>query len=135
MKAGVEKALAAIRTAFAGKTILVSESPCGGAYVIIEDVPLGLPYEQDTTWIGFFLSSACPDADTYPFYVRSDLKRADGVALKVPLHINHTWPSNVAGMPARSAVMVSRRQNNTACLGRETPVIKLLTVLKWMLEQ
>lgn len=135
MKAGVEKALTAIREAYVGKSILVSESSCGGAYVIIEDVPLGLPYAQDTTWVGFFLTNACPDADTYPFYVRGDLKRSDGAALKLPLHIDRTWPEGVADMPVRKAVMVSRRQNNSACIGRETPLIKLLTVLKWMLEQ
>ena len=136
MKAGVEKALTGIRATFAGKAIQVVESPCGGAHVLIESVDLGAPFAQSDTWLGFFLNNACPDADLYPLYVRGDLVRADGAKLEPPLHVNQSWPpTNVAGIPVRNAVMVSRRQKNSASIGRETPVIKLLTILKWMKSQ
>ena len=46
MKAGVEKAVGELRKAFAGHPMQVVESPCGGAYVLIEDVPLGGPFAQ-----------------------------------------------------------------------------------------
>ena len=136
MKAGVQQAVEELRKAFAGHTLQVVESPCGGAYVLIEAVKLGAPFAQADTWVGFFLTSACPEADTYPFFVRSDLSRLDGVALKTPLHTGRKWPeSDVKGLTAREAVMVSRRQNNQACWGRETPLTKLQAVMKWMLEQ
>jgi hypothetical protein len=136
MKAGVEKAVGELRKAFAGHLMQVAESPCGGAYVLIEDVPLGGPFAQAMTWVGFFLTNACPEADTYPFYVRPDLSRTDGAALKAPpLHGGHRWPPGVPAMPERQAVMVSRRQKNQTCWGRESPLAKLQAVLKWMQNQ
>jgi hypothetical protein len=135
MRAGVEKAVGELRKAFAGHPMQVVESPCGGAYVVIDDVALGGPFAQATTWVGCFLTNACPEADTYPFYVRDDLRRIDGVELKPPLHTGHQWPPGVQGMSERSAVMVSRRQKNEACWGRESPLAKLQAVLKWMTER
>lgn len=135
MKTEVAKAVADIRAHFSSLRVEVFESPCGGAYVLIHDVPLGPPYAQATTWVGFFITNACPIADTYPFYVRPDLSRLDGVAIKVPLHANNTWAPHLPGLAARTAVMVSRRQNHAHCLGRETPLMKLQTVIAWMLHQ
>jgi hypothetical protein len=135
MKAGVEMAVGELRKAFAGRPMQVAESPCGGAYVLIEDVPLGGPFAQAMTWVGFFLTNACPEADTYPFYVRPDLSRTDGSPLKAPLHAGNRWPPGVQAMTERPAVMVSRRQNNQACWGRESPLAKLQAVLKWMQNQ
>ena len=133
MKPEVEKAVTAIRNHYADRHIDVFESQCGGAYVLIHDLPLGAPYAQSTTWVGFFITNACPFADTYPFYVRADLSRLDGAALRAPLHVNHSWAPAIDGFAARPAVMVSRRQNHAHCLGRETPLIKLQTVIAWML--
>lgn len=135
MKPEVEKAVAAIRAHFAGIDIDVWESPCGGAYVCIHEMPLGPPYAQRSTWIAFFITNACPFADTYPFYVRPDLSRLDSSALKLPLHANNSWAPQLSGFAARPAVMVSRRQNHTHCWGRETPLLKLQTVIAWMLKQ
>jgi len=133
MKPEVEKAVTAIRNHYADRLIDIFESQCGGAYVLIHDLPLGAPYAQSTTWVGFFITNACPFADTYPFYVRADLSRLDGAALKTPLHVNNSWAPAIDGLAARPAVMVSRRQNHAHCLGRETPLIKLQTVIAWML--
>lgn len=135
MKPEVEKAVAAIRDYYMALPIEVFESACGGAYVLIQELPLGLPYAQATTWVGFFITNACPFADTYPFYVRPDLSRKDGVALKPPMHVNNSWAPSLPDFPARPAVMVSRRQNHAHCLGRETPLLKLQTVITWMLKQ
>ena len=135
MKAEVAKAVQAIRAHFAPLRLDHVESSCGGAWVLIHDVPLGAPYAQHTTWVGFFITNACPYADTYPFYVRPDLSRKDGAELKVPLHVNCQWVFGPPNIPSQPAVMVSRRQNHRHCLGHETPLIKLQTVLKWMLEQ
>src|SRR5665213_3909009 len=73
MKTEVAKAVAEVRDHFAPLRVDVFESSCGGAYVLIHDVPLGPPYTQSTTWVGFFITNACPYADTYPFYVQPNL--------------------------------------------------------------
>lgn len=132
MKAGVLKAIEQIKRHFADHDVRVAPAPCGGAYVVVEDVALGPPYAQASSWVGCFLTSACPEADTYPFYVRGDLARGDGSPLRTPLHVNHTWPNDAPGITPRGAVMVSRKQKNQSCWGRETPLIKMQTVLKWM---
>jgi hypothetical protein len=133
MKSEVEKAITAIRKHYSPLPVEVFESSCGGACVLIHDVPLGAPYQQESTWVGFFITNACPFADTYPFYVRPDLSRLDGVALKAPLHVSNQWAPDLPSFNSRPAVMVSRRQNHAHCLGRETPLMKLQAVIAWML--
>lgn len=133
LKAGVETAIGALQDHFSPRPVHVFPSACGGAHVVIEDVPVGPPFAQASSWVGFFLSSACPEDDTYPFFFRADLSLADGRALTTPFHPGHSFPAGgAAGIPVRPAVMVSRRQRNTACWAQETPLLKLLAVLKWM---
>jgi hypothetical protein len=135
LKSGVATAIEELRANFAQFPIEIGEIPCGGAHVVISDVPLGKPFAQDSTWVGFFLSSACPDDDTYPFFVREDLSFLDGRLLSVPFHGAQVFPLENPSMPPRPAVMVSRRQSNQACWSSETPLLKLLKVLKWMSER
>jgi hypothetical protein len=135
LKSGVAKAIEGLRSHFPTNSIEVAATSDGAAFVIIEDLPLGPPYKQTTTWIGFFLSTACPDDDTYPFYVRGDLSRIDGAELKSPLHKDKVFPDGDAPVQKRPAVMVSRRQKNQSSFPHETPLLKLLTVTKWMLQQ
>ncbi len=135
MKKEVEKAIREIREFYHPSTVEVFESPCGGAHVLIQDIPLGAPYAQVSTWIAFFITNACPYADTYPFYVRPDLSRLDGTALKAPIHTGNTWAPNLPCVANRTAIMVSRRQNHAHCIGKESPLLKLQTVIKWMLQQ
>jgi hypothetical protein len=133
LKIGVVNAINTIRAHFAGHDVIVMPTGDGGANVIVEGVPLGAPYRQETTWIGFLLSNACPDDDTYPFYVTGELSRIDGVALASPLHPGNQFPPNAVPDEARAAVMVSRRQRNQSSFPYESPLRKLLTVLEWML--
>ncbi|MGB5901721.1 MAG: hypothetical protein WBH00_02630 [Xanthobacteraceae bacterium] len=135
LKVGVAKAIEGLRNHFPDHQIEVAPTEDGGAFVIVADVELGAPYQQAASWVGFFLSTACPDDDTYPFYVRGDLSRLDGAELKAPLHINHTFPPTDSTLSKRASVMVSRRQKNKSSWAHETPLLKLLTVIKWMLQQ
>ena len=135
MKNEVAKAAAQIKAAYPSLAIQVYECPCGGAFIFIEDFKLGPPYRQTDTWVGFFISNACPFADTYPFYIRPDLSRLDGKDLKNPIHITQTWATGHPALGDRPAVMVSRRQQHQNCIGVETPLIKLQTVMKWLLNQ
>ncbi|MGN7802372.1 hypothetical protein ACTJKE_06505 [Ensifer sp. 22521] len=135
LKAGVASAIQAIREHFRHCDVKVLPSAGGGANVIIEDVPLGPPYNQAKTWVGFYLSDACPYDDTYPFYVTGSLSRIDGTALLSPLYINQRFPADGSSTETRDAVMVSRRQRNRGSFAYESPLLKLKTVLKWMVQQ
>lgn len=136
MRAGVTAAIAELREQFAQLPLHVYPSPCGGAHVLIDEIPLGKPFAQETTWVGFFLSNACPEDDTYPFWVRSDLSFADGRALSPPIHgANHFPSADTPGLPQRPAVMISRRQRNQSVWIQESPLLKLLSVMKWMTER
>src|SRR5690606_13951543 len=109
----------------------------GGAYVIVEGVPLGAPYAQDETWIGFHIPSTCPYADVYPHFLRPDLARRDGGALGEGLSTGHSFPDQAAlkmagTMPARTGVQASLRSNLKETAGLETPLHKLLKVIQWL---
>ena len=122
---------------FPRQQVAVAEDQAGGACVIVDGVPLGPPFEQANTWIGFHITDQCPYADTYPHYVRADLTRQDGRPLGEAMTTGHIFPAadvlgNKAEMPSRPAIQLSRRSNHRDPAGFETPVIKLLKVIKWI---
>jgi hypothetical protein len=132
----VTAAIDELRVHFVGRTILVGEDAQGGACVIIEDVEFGPPYTQTTSWVGFHITHGCPYADVYPHFVRGDLIRADGRPLGEAMGGSHQFPQPkvvVRGaLPSRPAVQISRRSNHRETDSTmETPLIKLLKVLKW----
>jgi len=133
----VEEAIGEIRRQYAGHTVLVGEDQHGGACVIVEDVALGAPYIQASSWIGFHITHSCPYADIYPHFVREDLQRVDRAALNEAMRAGHQFPLPgvvVRGhMPARPAIQISRRSNRRDASGIETPLIKLLKVVQWVL--
>ena len=53
MKSEVEKAVAAICKHYSPMTVEVFESSCGGAYVLIHDVPLGHRISRNRHGWGF----------------------------------------------------------------------------------
>ena len=84
----------------------------GGAHVFIENVDLGPPFTQATTWVAFHLPHTLPDGDLYPLWMRPDLTRTDGqpigklnAAGQNFMHLNNTWLTE-------PAVMVSLRSND-----------------------
>ncbi len=137
MSPAVEKAIEAIRGRYGANGVLVAADRDGGAYVIVESVPLGAPFGQEHSWLGFHIPSTCPYADVYPHFVRSDLARADGGPLGEGLSTGHNFPAPDAlkvpgSMPSRAAVQVSRRSNRKDTAGLETPLHKLLKVIQWL---
>lgn len=136
----VEAAIEEIRHHFKGKAVLVGEDQHGGACVIVEDVPFGTPYKQAGSWVGFHITHSCPYADVYPHFVRGDLSRENDKALGEAMGANHQFPQSgvvVKGsMPNRPAVQISRKSNRRdAASTLETPLIKLLKVLQWVLSR
>jgi hypothetical protein len=97
----------------------------GGAFVVVDEVPLGAPYSQPGSWVGFHVTHTCPYADVYPLFVRGDLRRIDGGALGEAITAGHTFEG-------RPALQLSRRANHRDNSGIETPLIKLLKVLQWL---
>src|SRR5690349_17375713 len=124
LKPDVAKAIEEIRAAFPGKELLVEEDGSGGASLVLENIDLGPPYAQATSWVGFQVTFQYPHADVYPHFVRSDLTRSDGRPLG-----EGTSPGQ--SFMRRSAIQISRRSNrlNPAT---DTALLKLLKVIEWL---
>lgn len=123
MKPDVQGAIRQIAGAFPATRLQATEDGSGGAYVILEEVPLGEPYQQAASWIGFQITHTYPYADVYPHFVRHDLSRRDGKPLGAGL--------TIASFRNRPAIQVSRRSSrlNPAV---DTALLKLCKVLRWL---
>lgn len=127
----VEAAIAKIRTNFPKSSLEVAEDGKGGAFVIVDSVPLGHPYSQDETWFGFHVTAACEYADCYPHFVRHDLTRADGRGLGEGFSsTTFQWPDG-----PKPAVQISRKTNRPVMPSASNPLLKLLKVIAWMKSQ
>lgn len=120
----VTEAIAELRAAYPGATLNLEEDGVGGALVIMDPLPLGPPFSQDSTWIGFHVTHLHPQADIYPHHVRRDLARIDGQPLG-----SGTSPSTFQG---RESQQLSRRSNRRDPQ-TDTAVLKLARVLRWLL--
>jgi hypothetical protein len=140
MTPDVVEAVDEIKGHFGGYSVLVGPDKDGGAVVIIEGVRLGAPYVQPDTWLGFHVTQACPYADTYPHFIRADLKRVDGRDPGEAITAGHQFPQPgvVVGnvVAPRSAIQLSRRANKRdADSDLETPLLKTLKVLRWLMSR
>jgi len=124
----VEAALDHIRKNFAESRLDVHEDGKGGAFVVLDPVPMGHPYCQDTSWVGFHVTAACEYADCYPHFFRPDLSRVDGGPLGEGFG---STTFQIPGAP-RQAVQVSRRTNKAVTPSVSNPLVKLLKVLRWL---
>lgn len=137
MSPAVEKAVEALYGQYGRNRVMVAGDREGGAYVIVEGVPLGASFAQAESWIGFHIPSTCPYADVYPHFVRSDLARMDAASLGEGFSTGAVFPDPAAlkqpgAMASRAAVQISRRSNHKDAAGLETPLHKLLKVIKWL---
>lgn len=123
MKPEVAAAVSEIAAAFPTADVRTEEDGDGGAFVIIEPVPLSATYQQDETWIGFRIFYHYPDADVYPHFVREDLCRVDGKPL--------TAGMSQGEFRGRPAIQLSRRSNRWD-RSRDTALLKLQKVLTWL---
>lgn len=119
----IEKAIADIRSTFAECNVEAEPDGGGGTYVIVHDVPLGLPYAQQKIWVGFQITFQYPYADVYPHFTCPELARADSRSLGEGIG-NANWRG-------RAVTQLSRRSNklNPAT---DTAALKLLKVMQWL---
>ena len=120
----VAEAIHEIERAYPRSTVTPKDDDQGGALVIVDPVPLGLPYQQADTWVGFHITHLYPQPDIYPHHVRRDLVRLDGQVLGTA-----TSPSTFQG---RESTQLSRRGNRWDG-SRDTALLKLQRVIAWLL--
>jgi len=124
----VEAALDRLRKNFPESGLDVQEDGNGGAFVVLDPVPLGHPFSQKASWMGFHVTAGCEYADCYPHFVRPDLSRIDGSPLGEGFS---STTFQVPGAP-RPAVQISRRTNKAVAPSVDNPLIKLMKVLRWL---
>jgi hypothetical protein len=112
-----------VRATFPDASVSVTEDGQGGAFVIIDPVDAGAPYQQRQTWLGFQITFQCPYPDIYPHFVRGDLQRSDGAALGEGIS-NSNWQG-------RPALQISRRSNHHDP-EHDTAALKAMRVLDWL---
>ena len=120
----VQAAIGEIRANFVHSPLVIEPDGQGGARVIVEHASLGPPFAQKATWVGAHLPAQLPYSDVYPVFVRGDLKRSDGAALRAPVTAGHTFMN-------RAAVQISRRSNRVD-LNTQSPAMKFQKVLHWI---
>lgn len=119
----VAKAVEELRLHFEGHQMSVQEDGDGGAWVIIEEVPIDGLYTFGHSWVGFRITFQYPHADVYPHFVRGDLQRLDGRPLGEGIQAGQAFLG-------RPALQLSRRSNRLNPR-TDTALLKLHKVLLW----
>ena len=128
LKEAVATGVAGITDSFGSANVRVVPDGQGGAWVEIGTVDLGVPYEQETTFLICQLQFTLPAADVYPMYVRGDLSRADKQAHGQGFSATQlNWPGDKQPRPV---YQVSRRTQGDFTL--QTPLQKIEKVLAWI---
>ncbi len=117
----VAKAVDGLRACFPDAVVTSREDGEGGAYVVIESLPVKGCSVQ-STWVGFRIAYTYPNSDVYPLYVRGDLRRPDG---SIPPACTAT------GFEGRDALQVSRRSTRWDPRTNRAD-LKVLKVLRWL---
>lgn len=126
----VDDAIDSLRATFGEEKVTVLDSDPNGAWVRIDDVPLGPLYAQAHTFVIAHLATTLPFADVYPIFVRPDLARSDGQGLQAPVTGGHT--AGPSGSTV-AVVQISRRTRGDA--SQQTAGQKVQKVLTWLREQ
>lgn len=105
-------------------TVITWPDGSGGAFVVVDDVPLGDVWVCDCTWLGLRITSAYPEADAYPLHVRGDLRRRDGAALEAPFSLGQRFAD-------RDAVSLSR-SNPRRAMAMSTAAVRLINTIDFL---
>lgn len=121
----VDGAVDELRAHFRGHVVEVEPDSNGDSVVLVQEVHVGEQYEPSSTWLGFRISSAYPNADVYPHYV-GRVERRDGAA--------HGSAVQQVEWQGRAALQLSRRSNGWNPR-RDTAALKAAKVLTWFADQ
>jgi len=124
MKVEVSTAVDELRRQFSDSAFIIREDGQGGAYVIMEPVPIGSRYTPASTWFGFKSRPSTRYSDIYPIFIGADVTRVDGQAFNAPVTAGHHFEG-------RSALQVSRR-NGAAPVRGQKATAKVLKVLDFL---
>jgi hypothetical protein len=125
--AGVDVALESLQSAFGSSAVCALHRDANGAWVRIEDVPLGPGFAQPTTFVIVHLSETLPFADIYPIFVRPDLSRLDGQPFAPPVTYGHT-----AGPPDKTVAVAQLSRRTRGDASQQTAAGKVTKVLNWL---
>lgn len=120
----VEEAITQIQKAFSNHSVEVAPDPQGGAYVVVQDLPLGPQYRPERAWVGFVIGFQYPHSDVYPHFTDPTLARVDGAPLGEGFNQPIQWHD-------RMATQISRRSNSWNA-AEDTAALKLHKVLDWL---
>jgi hypothetical protein len=135
LKGGVERAVNQLRELFGEENVHFRADGIGGAFVVVLGVRLPDQYEQASTWIGFHILHNCPFPDTYPHYVRPDLRFTDGRSVAVirgPIDWEGLKGELGRVVGTTQSLWISRRSNRKSDDDVETPLEKLMKVIQWL---
>lgn len=123
VKPKVAEAVALLKRRYGVAHVHADPDGQGGAFVTVDEVPLGPPFQQSNTWVGFQLTAVFPYADVYPHFTRPDLARLDGTALGEG--------TSLGTFRDQPALQLSRRSKNVEP-SPEMAIRKMLRVLAWL---
>ena len=121
----VQQAVKELKGAFSEESVEATPDGQGGAYVVVNDVPVGERLSPSVVWFGFYLTFQYPNGDIYPHFVSASLEQASGAA------IAREGVSGPLVWRSRLALQLSRKSNrwNPAT---DTALMKLLKVIEWV---
>lgn len=121
----IDRAVDELREQFLRHPVDVVHEENGDIVVIIDEVPVGEQYEPSTTWLGFRVTGAYPNADVYPHHIGL-VARRDGSA--------HGQAVQQVEWQGRPALQLSRRSNGWNPR-RDNAALKAARVLAWFADQ
>lgn len=131
LKGPVQEGVDGIEAAYPWAQVRVVPDGQGGAWVEMQEIRIGAPYQQETSFLIFLLPFNLPGSDIYPFFVRPDLSRADGAALGPAFQVTQlSWPGD---SQQRAVVQISRRTRGAFTM--QTAPQKIAKVLDWLVSQ
>ena len=124
MNVEISKAIQELEHQFSNCSFTIRDDEQGGAYIIMDGVPLGATYKPESTWFGFHLPAQYPYADIYPVFMGSEVTRIDNIDFSAPITRGHAFEG-------RTAIQISRR-NGAAQSGTQKATTKLLKILDFL---
>lgn len=120
----VQQALAEVTANINEGVLLAWPDGEGGAFVVVDDLDLGERWAPRQGWLGCRILNSYPDSELYPFYIRADARRVDGVDLSAPFNLGQS----LFGQPATTV----SRQPNRPIKGPRSAAVRFINVVDFV---